>query len=233
MHALALNLHGLDVADSMIGYSLAEDQSMLGVTRGKYIGTLGHELFHLMVRDRNGDIPPWLEEGIAALYETTNIAQKYLPGGPSGAVSGEIPFVGGELAIRGMPNWRGCILRKLWWEGFNGIKVDRPSIAELVQMDSRSFNNLKAGEARDEDVAQRAVNHATARYFMLYLQDQRDRLFSVYQHFAARDPFTMTVTPAEDAVAELTVELGPLDQVDVDFQDWLLNLLARGQCAQG
>jgi hypothetical protein len=234
MGKLALKLHGLKIPESMIGYSYVDDLSMLGIVREKAIGTLGHELFHLMVRDQDGDLPPWLEEGIAALYESSNIAEKYLPGGPSGAVTGEVPMVGGDLAVRGLPNWRGCVLEKLWLEHFNGIQVERPKLAELAAMDWTAFNNSGPGdESDDQRAAQQAVNHATARYLMLYLQDQDQKLFSVFHSFATRDPFAIQVPPEEDAKQRLAEQLGPLDRADAAFENWLRGVLPTQACAQG
>jgi hypothetical protein len=105
---LAERIHGIKVSEATIGYSFQDDLSIIGNNSG----TLAHELFHLMVRINFGDIPPWMEEGMAALYEVSDI-------------------VGGSIV--GLPNWRGKVLRRFW-----GL---RPSIRDLVRMDWRSFDN--------------------------------------------------------------------------------------------
>jgi hypothetical protein len=64
-----------------------------------------------MARNQFGDIPPWLDEGMAALYEVSRR-------------DGE--------RIEGLQNWRGDVLRRFW--------DLRPRVNELVQMDWQSFD---------------------------------------------------------------------------------------------
>jgi hypothetical protein len=110
----AQSLHGIRVSELSIGYSFRDDLSLVGL----FDGTLFHELFHLLVYNNFGDIPPWLDEGIAALYEVSRIR---------GAV------------VEGLPNWRGDVLRE-----FRG---SRPSVEQLIRMDWRNFDD-EAGESR-------------------------------------------------------------------------------------
>ena len=61
------------------------------------------------------------------------------------------------------------------------------------------------------------MNHATARYFVLYLQ-QRGQLLAVYKAFLNRK---ITDRPATQSVALLESALGrPLDSVDAEFAAW-------------
>ena len=152
LESLARKLHGIELAPGTIGYSFPLDQSMAGWANGTAYGTFVHELFHMMVRYNFGDIPPWLDEGMAALYEVSR-------------------FEGTRAA--GVDNWRGEILRDSW--------AARPSLRALAQMNRSEFDvqvptkGLMAGTAQ-------AVNHATARYFMQYLQS-RGSLNAVYRAF--------------------------------------------------
>jgi hypothetical protein len=184
---LARRLHGLDLAPGSIGYSFPDDQSMVGWASGKAYGTFAHELFHLLVRNNFGDIPPFLDEGMAALYEVSRFE--------------------GNRAV-GVTNWRGDILKQGW--------THRPSIRELVQMDRSAFDDV-AG-APDQIVGgKQAVNHATARYLMFYLQE-RGQLQRVYHAFRNR---TVNDHPAAEAVQLLQTTLGrSLDEVDSDFSAW-------------
>ena len=134
-------------------------------------------------------------------------------------------MVGTELAVRGTPNWRGCVIRKLWIEKYGPVKVVRPTLSELVAMDWHTFNNL--GE--DEFVAQQAMNHATARYFMLYLQEQ-GKLFDVFADFAERDPLKIKITPPEDARRRLATHLGDLAAADARFEAWLRHRVTTDRC---
>lgn len=64
-------VHGFNLPKENIGYSCLADLSILGTSKISSIGTLYHELFHLIVRADIGDIPGWLDEGVAALFETS------------------------------------------------------------------------------------------------------------------------------------------------------------------
>ena len=50
-------VHGIQLTDPNIGYSNLSDLSLLGLGDGKHLGTLYHELFHLIIRTDLGDIP--------------------------------------------------------------------------------------------------------------------------------------------------------------------------------
>lgn len=194
MQQLASRLHGIRVSESSIGYSFPFDLSMVGITHGASFGTLAHELFHLMVRNDFGDIPSWLEEGMASLYEVSRERGNY---------------------VAGTSNWRGRILAKFWRE--------RPSVEQLVKMDWRSFD----GTEGEQDFRRQAINHATARYFMLYLQE-KGRLADVYQAFRGQNIDDLKDIPAQEAVRLLASVLQKsLSAVDEDFASWFLSLRAN------
>jgi hypothetical protein len=133
--------------------------------------------------------------------------------------------VGDALAVRGVPNWRGCVLRALWLER-QGPEVFRPTIAELVSMDWQQFSSEDEGGM----LGQQAVNHATARYLALYLQDTGP-LFDIYRDFGRRDPFALEGTVQEDALQRVSRHLGgDLDAADAAFEEWLRETIATGSC---
>ena len=200
MQRLARTLHGIRVSKGSIGYSFPFDLSMVGILPGIQFGTLAHELFHLMVRNDFGDIPPWLEEGMASLYE----------------VSGRR----GD-SIAGLPNWRGKILAQFWRE--------RPSIEQLVKMDWRSFDGTQPPDIPDgtqgrQHFRRQAINHATARYLMLYLQEKM-KLGDVYKAFRHQNIDDLKDIPEEEAARLLSsVVQKPLSEFDKDLGRWFLNL---------
>ena len=153
---LARKLHGIDLAPGSIGYSFSADQSMVGWADGKAYGTFAHELFHVMVRGNFGDIPPFLDEGMAALYEVSGFEQ--------------------GRAV-GVSNWRGALLRKYWSE--------RPGIKDLVQMNRGALDDVAGPADAGSGSGKQAANHATARYLMLYFQE-RGELLPVYKAFRNR-----------------------------------------------
>jgi len=103
---LADKLHGLEVdRNANLGYTSHEDQSVVAQTPSRAFGTLNHELFHLLSHISFGDIPAWVDEGMAALYEVSRFD---------------------EDNISGLSNWRGPLLRKHW--------DLRPTIEELTEV---------------------------------------------------------------------------------------------------
>jgi len=185
---LSKRIHGIKISEASIGYSFRDDLSIVAVIPRNLYGTLAHELFHLLVRNNFGDIPPWLDEGIAALYEVSKIE--------------------GDKII-GLPNWRGRVI-----EHYHDL---RPSIAKLASMDWKSFDNAEG----DYEASQQATNHATARYFMLYLQDI-DRLVEVYNAFRNRRVTNELSDPGLYSIALLEQVLTkPILKIDQDFTQWL------------
>jgi hypothetical protein len=165
---------------------------MVAWADGKTYGTFAHELFHVMVRSNFGDIPPFLDECMAALYEVSGFE--------------------GRRAV-GVRNWRGAILRNGW--------TNRPRITDVVQMNRSAFDDLTGPSDQLASGGKQGVNHATARYLMLYLQ-QRGELLAVYKAFLNRK---VTDRPADRSVALLESVLGrPLDAVDAEFAVWFVAL---------
>ena len=180
-------LHGLSVKRGTIGYSFKDDLSVTSVVRGPYAGTLKHELTHLMVRTNFGDIPPWLDEGLAALFEVSRQE------GPE---------------LRGLPNWRGQVLEKLWSPG-------NPDVHQVLGMNWKEF------DVHGGSLELQAVHHALARYWILYLQDM-GYLGSVYNAFRTRDIRNTTDDAISDADRLFEKATGQaLASLESDFYDWL------------
>jgi hypothetical protein len=108
----AWDQHGLKMSISTIGYIFQDDNSIVGLIPDLAIGTLLHELFHLTVRTNFGDIPSWMDEGLAALYE----------------VSLQTPD-----GLLGVENWRRRVLEEVW--------QFRPTVRELVSMEMRDADD--------------------------------------------------------------------------------------------
>lgn len=187
---LAVQLHGFELPNASIGYSYRDDLSLVALCPGRSTSTLYHELFHLMARSTFGDIPPWLDEGMAALYEVSKIE--------------------GERVL-GRYNWRGRVLDNLWWA--------RPSLEKLIKMNWVEFDQLQ-DEPSMQAMEQQAANHATARYFMQYLQEH-NKLAEVFNAFRTRNPKQMKTTPEAEAQALLeSILQKPIAEVDKEFAAW-------------
>jgi hypothetical protein len=199
---LAEQLHGLKVGNATFGYSFRDDMSLLAAVPGGFgPGTLMHELFHLTVRSQFGDIPQWLDEGLASLYEVS-------------AFSGD--------QVKGIANWRGPVLRKL--------ESQRPTLRQLIARDWFAFEqpDLTRDLAKDVDLdmdkppaAAMAASLATARYFALYLQEL-GKLQTIYQGLRDLQP---SGQPNQDlsaiAIAFIEREMGmDIDSADKSFIRW-------------
>lgn len=133
--------HGLRVSPSTIGYAFRDDLSLTVVTPSGKMGTALHELFHLLIRRDFGDIPQWLDEGIASLYEVSNRC--------------------GDGVI-GVGNWRGELLRQSWPADLTLQSViASPWFGEAAPL----------GTTDAQRIAWEARMLAVGRYLMLYLQD--------------------------------------------------------------
>ncbi len=201
VRATADRVHGLDVSGSTLGYAYQDDLSTVAFVRGTQSGTLFHELFHLLVRRSFGDIPQWLDEGIASLYEVS-------------------VFTGGRQV--GLPNWRSRVLR--------GAYGDGPKLANVIASPWFGFDMTGTSDRPSGFMvpdARMAVNLATARYFALYLQD-KGKLGAVYRAFRARDPGGAD-DPALEAQTIVAREAGPLDVLQSDYDRWLTAILTRDE----
>ncbi|WBA44320.1 hypothetical protein [Hymenobacter canadensis] len=194
-------LHGLNLPKGAIGYSFQNDLSIAAVVPivGVGQGTFNHELFHLLSRSKFGDIPPWMDEGMAALYEVSEIR---------------------STKIAGLPNWRGRVLFT-----FGSL---RPSLKTLLSWNWSNFDNNAEYQPSDtlqvidnQRFNQQAVNYATARYFMFYLQEKR-KLEDVYKAFQERDPDLLTMSIEENSCYTLAQAMGmSFENIESDFQKWL------------
>lgn len=119
LRKLAATLHHVTADPGAIGYSVPNDQSIVAVIPGAEIGTLLHELTHLLVKRDFADAPPWLDEGFAALHEVSH-------------------WEGNRLV--GDPNWRGDLLREL------GYPNRTYSLAALLTMHGDDFNAYQSGD---------------------------------------------------------------------------------------
>ena len=195
----AKRLHGIRVSRATFGYSFRDDMSVIVAIPNEFlIGTIMHEFFHLAVRSNFGDIPQWLDEGMAGLYEVSK-------------------FQGDEVI--GIPNWRGKVLVKL---------MDRrPTVRQLVVSDWFAFEQMeyarelqKHSEWETPPAEQMAAMLAMARYFTFYLQE-KGKLRSVFQDLQKLTPGSGSGEPTKDGIKILEDHLGNrIDGIDGDFLAW-------------
>ena len=94
----------------------------------------------------------------------------------------------------------------------------RPDVGRLTRMDWQEFDGV---EDIDEGMATaQAVNHAMARTFILYLQDE-GKLTEVFRRFRMRTPEESLDPPPVHSVRLLEGVLGKgAPAIDDDFAAW-------------
>ena len=208
---LGEQLHGMKVGRATFGYSFRDDMSVLAaVSPGFGPGTIMHELFHLAVRSQFGDIPQWMDEGLASLYQVSR-------------------FDGDRVS--GIPNWRGKVLKRL--------ESKRPTLRQLVARDWFAFEQPELTQLMSQDelmdappAAYMAASLATARYFALYLQEC-GKLKTIYQGLRDMQPSAkpnQDVPAATIALIERELCMN-IDAVDAAFIRWFRALEPAGPAA--
>jgi hypothetical protein len=139
-------VHGILLPDPNIGYSNLSDLSLLGLGDAEHLGTMYHELFHLVVRTDVGDIPAFLDEGLASLYSVSRWDDKKL--------------------IGDYRPWRLDELREARYATDRYLKI--PPLDKLINYSWSEFDGQET-----KNVCQVAVNYALSNFIMIYLQEKK------------------------------------------------------------
>lgn len=139
-------LYGFRPPSYTLGYSSLEDRSIVSIAyvpEKPLLGTTCHELFHILCKNTFESLAPWLEEGMASLYEVSE-------------QRGDV--------VKGMNNWRIQFLKKRTPNSYH--KVDHFRLSDIINMTWQEFNR------KDGDEANQSFNYAYSRYVMLFLQEK-------------------------------------------------------------
>jgi hypothetical protein len=192
LRTTAKKVHGLGLPESNIGYSSLDDLSILGNSDATNIGTIYHELFHLMVRTDVGDIPAWLDEGIACLYETSMWQHD---------------------SLKGMvKNWRTAVLTE-------NLQTNHPTpqLKMLVDSNWNAFILQEKNKACDV-----ALNYAVAKHFAIYMQEHGLLQKVVQAFKNRKNVFTDTSSKRETDLELLEKAIGmKIDNLQTDFDKWM------------
>lgn len=186
-------VHGIKVPDANIGYSNISDLSLVGVSDVTRIGTLTHEMFHLMVRTDIGDVPPWMDEGIACIYETSKWQ--------------------GDVLVGDVINWRSEVLRSARYEMSNKI----PHLREFIGYNWVQFDGIESN-----DLCKASINYAYGKHLMLYLQEE-GKLTTLFAAVKNRNEITNdpnTVFQTDVNLFEQTFG-SDVDTIERQFDQWL------------
>lgn len=194
MQQIAWSLHGIDVNRELLGYSLVHDLSIISRTPVFDIGTVKHELMHVLINSNHEAVAPWLAEGIPGIYEVSRFRNEELVG---------------------VNNWRREILSKAIEYRYD------ISLKKLVSLNWYDFN---AHQGRNEyDNKRLAVNHALARYFCMYL-DEKYNLAEIFKAFTEINVDEVDRSLQDHTVLLLENMLKkPMEEVQQDFITWFNN----------
>lgn len=138
-------VHGVELPVPNIGYSNLSDLSLLGLGDASHLGTLYHELFHLMVRTDIGDIPAFLDEGLASLYSVSSWKKDTLVGD--------------------YRPWRLIELREARYSNDQNLQI--PALMKLINYSWEEFDGME-----NKNICQVAVNYSLSNFIMIYLQEK-------------------------------------------------------------
>src|SRR5262249_12380611 len=151
------------------------------------------ELFHLIIRTDAGDIPAWLDEGLASLYSVYRWNGDTLRGSES--------------------TWRIGQLRP---DYVSATDTKLPLLKELLNFNWEEYNG---GE--DINLCNASINYALSNHFMIFLQEKR-LLQSLVAAFKSRkSPGSKTDAVAKNNAEILEQVYGsPIDLIQADFEKW-------------
>lgn len=191
----AERVHGIRIPDENIGYSNIRDLSLLGLASSSKIGTLFHELMHLMIRTDIGDVPPWMDEGLACIYETC--------------------IIRGETLSGNLDNWRTSVLEEEIYKEESKI----PHLKDFLNYSWSKFDGID-----DNDICKTAVNYAYAKHLILFLeqQDQLKPIFNALKNRAVFFGSNSVDLRTDVGIFETTLGMN-IDAIEQKFDEWMVS----------
>jgi|GEM_PF-5691735 len=197
LQALGEAVHGLHVPGHVLGYSSVADMAMFGSASSEAIATLYHELFHLLVRADAGDIPAWLDEGVASVYES-----------PEDRI--------GELV--GLYDYRNNFRLEMLRRAAENRSADLiiPSITTLMGYSWADFDGRPGANG-----CMPAVHYALAKHFALYMQETGKLypMVKAFRHDVVWDADSIPVLLDNRALVEAVIGR-TMAEVEMDFERW-------------
>ncbi len=188
---LGKELHGLNLSDHLLGYSVNPDLSIVAYTPNFYVGTIKHELAHLLLNNNYQAMAPWLAEGIPTIYEVSE-------------------WFGNEL--KGVDNWRGPILKEAKQRSLV------PPLRKLLGYNWLEFNgHTDSGY----DKIRLSINHALARYFSIFLEDKGKlrEILKAYAE-RNPDDMEGTVADNAVLIVEKSLGKS-IEEIEIEFERWV------------
>ena len=203
---VADKIHRLDVPLSTYGYASSADLVLLSIANAAWLGAMKHELFHLMIRSFIGDIPAWLDEGIACYYESSDLNN--------------------NIATVNMRNYRTNIFRSLdmmRYETKDPLPV--PTVEDFTNYNWQQFSGFPG-----DLMIKASINYSISYVFVKYLSDHNklQTVVDAYRNRTFEAPQTSTGTEEELTILhvhsgkEILTEALGMDMVRIQsaFEAW-------------
>ncbi|HWD88527.1 MAG TPA: hypothetical protein VG367_10400 [Mucilaginibacter sp.] len=223
---LVKRLYGIQIPFGGLGYSNFYDNSITAWIYDNHdVGTLKHELIHILIKSTFNNIPHWFEEGLAELYEESTFTDKVL--------------IGKE-------NWRFALLKENVFDysySLNDLIHNleyEPNQEQLKKTSDKFLFYIKKNESPEffngEQLEIKAAipafissalslyKDALSRYFILYLQDTK-KLKPLYYNLQKRDSAFFDLSnykSIENIISESCGERS-FKNVEDNFATWLNN----------
>lgn len=190
----AKKVHNISLSSSSLGYSNPYDLCLMGISDIRHIGTINHELFHLMIKADVGDMPAWLDEGLACLYATAYWQYDILKGGNT---------------------WRTDVLKDAVRSHSSDLQL--PTVKLLASFTWDDFNSTT-----DQNICRIAVNYAFSNHLMMYFQEKRllQKIVDAYRHRPDVDLKKISHYPSNTEILESAVG-EPADTIQMHFASWM------------
>lgn len=205
-NSVAGKVHHLNVPGSTFGYASSADLVMLGIASAAWLGAMKHELFHLMIRSFVGDIPAWLDEGIASYYESSSLKDDHV-----------------KVNMR---NYRTNIFHDLpTMRDESRDKLAVPTVEQFTNYNWQQYSG-KTGDL----MIKASLNYSISYVFVMFLND-KGKLLQVVDAFRNRT-FQETQTAGNGGEALTILHVRPsneiltgvmgmdMNQIQVAFEDW-------------
>ncbi|MBK8226935.1 MAG: hypothetical protein IPK70_07145 [Flavobacteriales bacterium] len=196
LRKLALHVHGLKVPNENLGYSSTGDMTMFARATPGRTGTMQHELFHLMVRTTIGDVPAWLDEGMASSFENAKWKGEDLKG---------VQDYAGNFRLDALRAGRSM-----------GHGWSVPPLDTLISMSWERFRGLP-----NEPECVSGYHYALSKHFVFYLQD-RGVMKAVLEEYRNAEVPETSEGPIFRADREMIMAVlrEPISAIQADFNRW-------------
>jgi hypothetical protein len=208
---IAKDIHNMTIPKSTFGYASSSDLILAGIASSTWLGAMKHELFHIMIRSYVGDIPAWLDEGIACCYESSSLHNNKL--------------------LVNMQNYRTDLLKNVPELKYTMSSKDFKPLPTVTQFTNFSWPQF-SGNPGDLKVWT-GVNYSLSYVFVKYLMDN-NKLSKVVDAFRNRSIRKIQKSGEESYIVlnprtsnEILTEILQMDmnQIQSSFESYCKNLL--------